>query len=103
MTYPVLYSLLAFYTRVDDLMRSHPTTSLVVLWTIGMLSYHQDVNNKLAGFAMLSQVFAIICLVALISFGFTQREWLNFLIAPPLAWLHIQFTMRWRARPGAWW
>jgi hypothetical protein len=55
------------------------------------------------GFGVLSQMFAVICLIALVIFGFTHNEWPNFVIATALIYLHIQFTKRWKARPGAWW
>ena len=58
---------------------------------------------RAAGLAVLSQVFAVICLIALVVFGFTRGSWPNFVIAAPLIWLHVQFTRRWWTRPGAWW
>jgi hypothetical protein len=87
----------------DDLMRSHPSVPLVLMWGVAMLSFHQDVKHPNFGFGPISQMVAITCLVVLLVFGFTHGDWVNFLIVPVLAWLHFQFTKRWRARPGAWW
>lgn len=84
------------------LMRRHDTVSVLCIWGIAMLSYHQDVTLK-TGFGVLSQILAVISLIALVVFGVTHGEWWNFLIAVALAWLHIQLTRRWMARPGAWW
>ncbi len=88
---------------VDRLMDVYPTASLVVVWGVGMLSYHQDAKLRLVGWAIFSQILAIACLVGLVVFGFKYRVWPNFFIAPPLAWLHVEFTKRWWAKPGAWW
>ena len=68
-----------------------------------MLSYHQDAKNRWTEWAILSQIFSVVCLIALVVFGFTQRQWLNFLLAPVLVWLHIRFSKQWWARPGEWW
>jgi hypothetical protein len=88
---------------VDRLAHEYPTTAILVGWSVGMLSYHQDAKRHDPWWAVLSQTLSIVCLIAIVVFGFTQRLWLNFLIAPPLAWLHIEFTKRWWARPGKWW
>jgi hypothetical protein len=88
---------------VGRLQREYPTMALLFLWLLGMLSYHQDAKGHDPWWAVLSQTLSIVCVVAIVVFGFTQRLWLNLLIAPPLAWLHIQFTKRWWARPGTWW
>lgn len=94
----------AFYPIpwVDGLMHRYPAVVALLGWIVGILSYHQDVRLK-SGFGFLSQLFAVICLIALVVFGFTHGEWWNFLIVSALVWLHIQFTRRWLARPGAWW
>jgi len=88
---------------VDRLEHEYPTMALLVVWLVGMLSYHQDAKGHDPWWAVLSQTLSIVCVIALVVFGFTHRLWLNFLIAPPLAWLHIQFTKRWWTRPGTWW
>jgi hypothetical protein len=88
---------------IDRLQRAYPTAAILVTWAIGMLSYHQDAKRHILPAAILSQILAVASLVALIVFGFTQQLWLNLLIAPVLIWLHIQFTRRWWAKPGAWW
>jgi len=102
-----LVSVLAFALShrqfVDRLGHEYPTAAILVGWLVGMLSYHQDAKHRDWRWAVLSQTFSIVCLIALVVSGFTQRLWLNFLIAPPLAWLHIQFTKRWWTRPGTWW
>jgi len=87
----------------DTVVRRYPTISLVCFWGLGMLSYHQDAKHRLNAWALLSQLFSVICLIALVVFGFTQHEWANFIVVPPLVWLHVQFTKRWWARPEAWW
>jgi len=83
--------------------KGYPTEAILVGWVVGMLSYHQDAKLRLTGWAFISQLFSIVCLIALVVFGFTRGSWVNFLIAPPVIWLHIQFSTRWWARPGAWW
>jgi uncharacterized protein (DUF486 family) len=90
-------------TWFDALASQHPTLLVLIGWGIGMLSYHQDSKRHYVGWAVLSQAFALVCLIALVAFGFTHRFWPNFVIAPPLLWMHIQFTKRWWAKPGAWW
>jgi hypothetical protein len=87
---------------LDEVIRRHETVPLVCLWGIAMFSYHQDVKLK-TGFGMLSQILAVVSLIAFVVFGVTHGEWWNFLIVSALAWLHVQFTRRWLARPGAWW
>lgn len=87
----------------DRLEHEYPTAVILVGWLVGMLSYHQDAKHRDRWWAVLSQTLSIVCLIAIVVFGFTQRLWLNFLIAPPLAWLHIQFTKHWWTRPGTWW
>lgn len=89
-------------SSLDELMQKHETVSLLCLWGIAMLSYHQDVRLK-TGFGILSQILAVVSLIAFVVFGFTHREWWNFLIVSALAWFHVQFMKRWSARPGAWW
>ena len=88
---------------VDHVMAVHPTLSALAGWGGGMLSYHQDAKRHGLGWALLSEIFAVACLVALVVLGFRHGAWANFLIAPALAWLQFQFTKRWWARPGAWW
>jgi hypothetical protein len=90
-------------TSLDAALSAHPSIIAVVGWIAGMLSYHQDVRYDLRSWGIVSQLFAIICLTALLVFVFTRGEWWNLLIVPPLIWLHVQFTKRWSARPGAWW
>ena len=85
-----------------ELMRRHETVSALCVWGIAMLSYHQDVKLK-TGFGVLSQILAVVSLIALVVFGVTRGEWWNFLIVVVFAWLHIQLTRRWMARPDAWW
>ena len=87
---------------IDAVVRRHETVSLVCVWGIAMLSYHQDIKLK-TGFGVLSQILAVVSLIAFVVFGVMQREWWNFLIAAVLLWLHIQLTRRWRARPTTWW
>ncbi len=99
----ILNNGLIFPASLDRLARAHATTVLIVVWGIAMLSYHQDARSRLASWARVSQFLAIVCLIGLVVFGFTHRAWLNFAIAIPLTWLHIELSKRWRARPGAWW
>ena len=89
-------------TSLDELMRRHETLTLLCLWGIAMLSYHQDLKLKTGCWAY-SQVLAVVSLIALVVFGITHGEWWNFLIVAVLVWLHMQLTRRWLARPGAWW
>jgi hypothetical protein len=96
------YILILLPASLGELMRNHETVSLLCLWGIAMLSYHQDAKLR-TGFGVLSQILAVVSLIALVVFGFTHGEWWNFLIASALTWFHIQFTRRWLARPGAWW
>ena len=96
-------SLLLLTSSFDQVMSNHPTVALVWMWVIAMLSYHQDVKHPGYGFGILSQIIAVACLVTILVFGFTRGEWWNFLIVSVLTWLHMQFTRRWSARPGAWW
>jgi hypothetical protein len=88
---------------IDRMEREYPTMAVLTAWAAGMLSYHQDTKFQNGSWAFLSQILAVASLIALVVFGFTHRLWPNFLIAPPLLWLHIQFTKRWWVRPGAWW
>ena len=88
---------------IDMLVDRHPSVFILIVWGIAMLSYHQDARGHDPWWAVISQILAIACLVALIVFGVTRRSWANLVIAPPLIWLHVQFTKRWWARPGAWW
>jgi hypothetical protein len=88
---------------VDRLGHEYPTTFILAVWVVGMLSYHQDAKRHDPWWSILSQTLSIVCLIAIVVFGFTHRLWLNFLIAPSLAWLHFQFTKRWWTRPGTWW
>ena len=87
---------------MTDVMRSHETISLLCLWTIAMLSYHQDLRLK-TGFGLISQVLAVTSLLAFVAFGFMHGAWWDFPIAAALAWFHVQFVRRWSARPGSWW
>ncbi|MGA2632018.1 MAG: hypothetical protein ABSG54_17630 [Terriglobia bacterium] len=91
------------FSWLDALMHQYPTLYTLTGWGIGMLSYHQDAKRHYVGWAILSQILAIVCLVGLVVLGFTHSSWPNFVIAPALIWLHVQFTKRWWARPGAWW
>jgi hypothetical protein len=95
-------AILLLTASFDEVTRRHETVSLLCLWGIAMLSYHQDVKLK-TGFGVLSQILAIVSLIAFVVFGFTHGEWWNFVIALILTWFHIQLTRRWSARPGAWW
>lgn len=88
---------------VESVLSEYPTLSALAAWAGGMLSYHQDAKRHGLGWAICSQILAIVGLVALLAFGFKYKTWPNFLIAPPLAWLQIQFTRRWWAKPGRWW
>ncbi len=88
---------------IDRLEHDYPTLASVAMWVVGMLSYHQDAKRHDPWWAILSQTLAVVCLIAVVVFGFTNGSWLNFVIVPPLAWLHVQFTKRWWIRPGAWW
>ena len=94
---------LVVFSWLDYLINKHPTSSLLFGWAVGILSYHQDSKYHAIGLAILSQILAITCLIALIVFGFTHHSWPNFLIAPVLIWLHYQFSKRWWAKPGVWW
>jgi len=87
---------------LDTLMYRHPSASFLSLWGLALLSYHQDVRVK-TGFGILSQVIAIVSLIALTVFGFTTRSWPNFIIVPFAVWLQIELTKRWNARPHSWW
>jgi hypothetical protein len=102
---PVVFLLLLFTQEhlIHLVETRYPTAALLVWWAVGMLSYHQDAKLRLTEWAIISQIFAGISLIALVVFGFTHGLWINFLIAPPLIWLHFQFSQRWWARPGAWW
>jgi hypothetical protein len=90
---------------IDHIGREYPIVACLALWTVGMLSYHQDASrhDPWWGWAFVSQSWAVTSLINIVVLGFTHRSWPNFLIAPPLIWLHIQFTKRWWARPGVWW
>jgi hypothetical protein len=61
-------------TSLDAALRAHPGVIAVVGWIAGMLSYHQDVRYDLKSWGIVSQVFAIICLIALLVFGLTRGE-----------------------------
>ena len=87
---------------LDAIMHTYPSVFAIFGWVLEMLSYQQNIKHK-TGFGILSQVLAVICMVALVVFGFTRGSWVNFLIVPALAWLQIQFIRRLRARPGTWW
>lgn len=95
-----LFAQNSFIYRVD---REYPTVFFLFGWAVGMLSYHQDVRLDFKQWAFLSQLFSVICLIEIVVFGFTRGVWINFLIAPPMIWVHIQLSRRWWARPGAWW
>lgn len=100
----LLLLLLTKGTLIDRLGREYITLACLAGWAVGMLSYRQDVRYRdPLGFAIPSQILAVVSLIALVVFGFTRRSWPNFLIALPLVWLHIQLTRRWWARPSAWW
>src|SRR5271170_4252362 len=99
----LLSEMFAQAASIDDVMHRHPSAVALAGWVIGILSYHQDVKHPNWRFGALSQLFAAICLIALIVFGFTHREWTDFVLATVLVYLHIRFTKRWKAHPGAWW
>jgi hypothetical protein len=88
---------------LHGIWREYPIVGYLAGWTVGMLSYHQDATRHDPWWAFLSQILAVGSVLNFVVLGFTQRSWLIFLIAPPLIWLHVQFTMRWWARPEAWW
>lgn len=88
---------------INRLGHLYPTAGFLVVWVVGILSYHQDAKSHDQWWAILSQSIAIICIIAIVVVGFTRGLWPNFLVAPPLAWLQIQFTKRWWVRPGQWW
>jgi hypothetical protein len=88
---------------IERLGHEYPTVSFLGVWVVGMLSYHQDAKHHDPWWALLSQILSVVCVIAIMVFGFTRGLWPNFLILPPLAWLHIQFTKRWWVRRGAWW
>ncbi len=88
---------------IDRFGHQHATVAFVTAWVVGMLSYHQDAKCHDLWWAVPSQTLAVACMVVIVVFGFAHGLWANFLIAPPLAWLHVQFTKRWWRRPGAWW
>jgi hypothetical protein len=101
-----IVGILLFLTKsplIDHLEYEYPTLGCVAVWVVGMLSYHQDARDRDHWWAFLSQTLAVVPLIGIVVFGFTHKSWLNFLIALPLVWLHIQFTRRWWARPGHWW
>jgi hypothetical protein len=62
-----------------------------------MLSYRQDVKHPDWGFGTLSQIIAVVSVIALLVFGFSHRSWPNFVIVPALVWLQIELPKRWRA------
>jgi len=88
---------------IDLLETQYPTAASLAGWRIGMLSYHQDSRHHIVGSAILSQIFAFVCLTGLVVLGFTHRSWANFVVALPVIWMHVEFTKRWWKRPGAWW
>lgn len=94
------YSALGNFERI---LSGHATIPAVLLWAVWMLSYHQDATSRSMGWLIVSQMAAIMGLIGLAIFGVTDREWWNFILLPILAWLHVEFTRRWWARPGAWW
>jgi hypothetical protein len=87
----------------NSLWSHHQTVVLLGMWGVGMMSFRQDAERHGLGWAVLSQFLAGVAVIALIVFGFKSRFWPNFLAAALLAWLQMQFTKRWWARPGAWW
>lgn len=99
----VLFFAFSHGSFVERLEHEYPTAAILVLWLVGMLSYHQDAKRHDSWWSILSQMLSVVCLIAIVVFGFIHRLWLNILIAPPLVWLHIQFTKRWWTRPGMWW
>jgi hypothetical protein len=88
---------------MDRIGNAYPTLASLAVWVAGMLSYHQDAKRRDPWWAILSQTLAVVCVIAIMVFGFSRGLWVNFLIAPLLAGLQIQFTKRWWANPGAWW
>ena len=88
---------------VDRLGHEYPTVAFLAAWAIGLLSYHQDAKHQDPWWAILSQIPSVCCLMAILVFGFTHGSWRNFLIAPLLAFLHIELSRRWWIRPGSWW
>jgi hypothetical protein len=100
---PALVGAVLIPPIIDAFFAQHPTVLSLVVWAVGMLSYHQDAKHHDPSWTIFSQTLAIVGLTALVVFGFTHKSWPNFVIAPPLIWLHFQFTKRWWAKPGAWW
>lgn len=98
-----LDTLSLLHSSLDVAARTHPSVVAMCGWVVGILSYHQDAKHRLKQWGIVSQIFSITCLVALLVFGFMHDEWWNFLVVCALGWLHIQCTKRWWARPGAWW
>jgi hypothetical protein len=102
-----LIGLLVFWfthgSLIDRIGREYPIVACLAVWTVGMLSYHQDATQRWWGFAFMSQSIAITSLINIVVLAFTHGSWPIFFIAPPLIWLHVQFTKRWWARPGVWW
>jgi len=88
---------------LDAVIDKYPTLFFLIAWGVAMLSYHQDAKLRLVVWAVVSQIFAFVCVVNVVVLGFTHKSWPNFVIAPALIWLHVQFTKRWWARPGKWW
>jgi nitrate reductase gamma subunit len=82
---------------MDALMYGHPSAAALCLWGLAMLSYHQDIKHPTWKFATPSQIIAVVSLIALLVFGFTQRSWSNFVIVPVLVWLQVALPKRWRA------
>jgi hypothetical protein len=99
----VNFDLLVMFPWVDRFIVEYPTLALIIGWATGMLSYHQDAKRHYVTWAILSQTFAGICLIALVVFGLKRGSWPNLVVAPALIWLQIQFTRRWWVRRGAWW
>jgi hypothetical protein len=87
----------------ERLLSKHEPIPAISLWALWMFSYRQDAGCRSMGWLILSQMVAITALIGLAVFGFTDREWWNFILLPVLVWLHVEFTRRWWARPDAWW
>jgi hypothetical protein len=85
-------------SSIDHAAHMHPSAVAVIGWCVAMLSFHQDARLRLSSWAGLSQMFEVICLVALVVFGFTHRSWMNFLIVPLLLYAQVRLTTRWWAR-----
>jgi hypothetical protein len=51
------------------LARKYPTTAALTIWAVGLLSYHQDAKHHDQWWAILSQILATVCVLAIIVFA----------------------------------